>query len=84
MKRARLLLASVYAAELGRSVEWTAANFRVRAREKATPAGKGRCVGELPPGSEVEVLSEHPEDYYVRAGVVEGFINRMHFQPEGG
>lgn len=87
MRAARLKPASVYAAELGITVEAAERHFRVRLWERPTPAGKGRSVGELPPGSRVDVLVEDAEDYRIRAPdedgrTVEGFINKMHFEGE--
>lgn len=68
-----------YAELLERPVAQVLQGYRIGLWERATPAGKGRRVGEMIPGSHAQVLEEGPEDYRVRSPLDRsvGWVNKM-------
>ena len=67
-----------WAKELGRTEQWTVANYRIAVWQN--PSGnRGRRLGALLPGSRAVILEETPEAYRVRSPLDQsvGWVSRI-------
>ena len=74
-----LLSANEVAMEMGETVSWVLANWRINLWEKPSTSGKGRKVGEMYVGSYPRLIRTSGSDYLVVSPLdkSEGWVNRI-------
>ena len=74
-----LLSANEVATEMGKTVSWVLANWRINLWEKPSESGKGRKVGEMYVGSDARLIRTSGSDYLVVSPLdkSEGWINKI-------
>jgi len=74
-----LLSADEVAIEMGKTVSWVLANWRINLWEKPSTSGKGRKVGEMYVGSYPRLIRTSGSDYLVVSPLdkSEGWVNKI-------
>ena len=74
-----LLSANEVATEMGKTVSWVLANWRINLWEKPSESGKGRKVGEMYVGSDARLIRTSGSDYLVVSPLdkSEGWVSKI-------